>query len=109
MCLIEPRRYSFVSLHYKKVIFESHLQKRNIHVWVNETRPRLQGARLTAWELQRAKIPMHLVADSAAAHLLSSGKVDLIVFGADRVAANGDVANKVGSMALASKNRILFM
>jgi len=68
-----------------------------IHVWVDETRPRLQGARLTAWELMRAEIPMHLIADNAAGHLMRTGKVDLVIYGADRVAANGDVANKIGT------------
>ena len=72
-----------------------------IHVWVDETRPRLQGARLTAWELMRAGIPMHLVADSAAGHLMRNDQVDVVIFGADRVAANGDVANKIGTYKLA--------
>ena len=72
-----------------------------VHVWVDETRPRLQGARLTAWELMEAGIPMHLIADNAAGHLMRAGKVDVVIFGADRVAANGDVANKVGSYKLA--------
>jgi hypothetical protein len=68
---------------------------------VDETRPRLQGARLTAWELMRAGIPMHLIADNAAGHLMRTGKVDAVLFGADRVAANGDVANKIGTYKLA--------
>lgn len=72
-----------------------------VHVWVDETRPRLQGARLTAWELMRAGIPMHLIADNAAGHLMLSGKVDVVLFGADRIAANGDAANKIGSYKLA--------
>lgn len=72
-----------------------------VHVWVDETRPRLQGARLTAWELMEAGIPMHLIADNAAGHLMRAGKVDVVIFGADRVAANGDVANKIGSYQLA--------
>merc|ERR1719461_1808215 len=79
------------------IIYSSHFQGKGIHVWVNETRPRLQGGRLTAWELQQAGVPMHLVADNVAAHLISSGKVDLVVVGADRVAANGDTANKIGT------------
>ena len=79
------------------VIYESHRQGKGVHVWVDETRPRLQGARLTAWELMRAGVPMHLIVDSAAGHLMQRGKVDLFLFGADRVAANGDVANKVGT------------
>ena len=72
-----------------------------VHVWVDETRPRLQGARLTAWELMRDGIPMTLIADNAAGMLMRLGKVDLVLFGADRVAANGDVANKIGSYKLA--------
>ncbi len=72
-----------------------------VHVWVDETRPRLQGARLTAWELMQAGIPLHLIADNAAGHLMLAGKVDVVLFGADRIAANGDVANKIGSYKLA--------
>ena len=83
------------------VIFACQEQGKHIHVWVDETRPRLQGARLTAWELMRAEIPMHLIADNAAGHLMRTGKVDAVIFGADRVAGNGDVANKVGSYKLA--------
>ena len=74
---------------------------KQVHVWVDETRPRLQGARLTAWELMRDGIPMTLIADNAAGMLMRAGKVDLVLYGADRVAANGDVANKVGSYKLA--------
>jgi methylthioribose-1-phosphate isomerase len=74
---------------------------KQVHVWVDETRPRLQGARLTAWELMRDGIPMTLIADNAAGMLMRLGKVDLVLFGADRIAANGDVANKVGSYKLA--------
>jgi methylthioribose-1-phosphate isomerase len=70
-------------------------------VWVDETRPLLQGARLTAWELRRAGIPFQVVADSAAGALIARGLVDRIVVGADRIAANGDVANKVGTYSLA--------
>lgn len=74
---------------------------KRVHVWVDETRPRLQGARLTAWELMRDEIPMTLVADTAAGYLMRAGLVDVVLFGADRVAANGDVANKIGSYNLA--------
>jgi methylthioribose-1-phosphate isomerase len=74
---------------------------KEVHVWVDETRPRLQGARLTAWELMRDGIPMTLIADNAAGMLMRLGRVDLVLFGADRVAANGDVANKIGSYKLA--------
>ena len=70
-------------------------------VWVDETRPVLQGARLTAWELDRLGIPATLVADVMAGSLMASGDVDVIVVGADRVAANGDVANKIGTYTLA--------
>jgi methylthioribose-1-phosphate isomerase len=70
-------------------------------VLVDETRPLLQGARLTAWELDRAGIPHAVIADSAAAHMMSRGEVDLIVTGADRIAANGDAANKIGTYGLA--------
>jgi methylthioribose-1-phosphate isomerase len=70
-------------------------------VWVDETRPLLQGARLTAWELERAGVPFRVVADSAAGGLIARGLVDRIVVGADRIAANGDVANKVGTYPLA--------
>jgi methylthioribose-1-phosphate isomerase len=70
-------------------------------VLVDETRPLLQGARLTAWELERAGIPHAVIADSAAASLMARGEVDLIVTGADRIAANGDTANKIGTYSLA--------
>jgi methylthioribose-1-phosphate isomerase len=76
-------------------------QGRLAHVWVDETRPLLQGARLTAWELGRAGIPFRIVADSAAGGLIARGLVDRVVVGADRIAANGDVANKVGTYPLA--------
>ncbi len=83
------------------VIRAAHEQGKKIRVWVDETRPRLQGARLTAWELMRDNIPMTLIADNVAGHLMRKGKVDVVLFGADRVAANGDVANKIGSYKLA--------
>jgi methylthioribose-1-phosphate isomerase len=70
-------------------------------VYADETRPYLQGARLTAWELTRDGIPTTLIADNAAGHLISRGEVDAIVVGADRIAANGDVANKIGTYTLA--------
>jgi methylthioribose-1-phosphate isomerase len=71
------------------------------HVWVDETRPLLQGARLTAWELERASIPHAVIADSAAASLMAAGEVDCVITGADRIAANGDTANKIGTYSLA--------
>lgn len=83
------------------VIYEAHTQGKNVHVWVDETRPRLQGARLTAWELMREGVPMHLIADNAAGYLMLAGKVDVVLFGADRVARNGDVVNKIGTYKLA--------
>jgi len=71
------------------------------HVWVDETRPLLQGSRLTAWELEALGIPHAVIADSAAAHLMSRGEVDCVVTGSDRIAANGDAANKIGTYGLA--------
>lgn len=71
------------------------------HVWVDETRPLLQGSRLTAWELDRLGIPHAVIADSAAASLMAAGEVDCVVTGADRIAANGDTANKIGTYGLA--------
>jgi methylthioribose-1-phosphate isomerase len=71
------------------------------HVWVDETRPLLQGARLTAWELEAAQIPHAVIVDSAAASLMARGEVDCVVTGADRIAANGDTANKIGTYSLA--------
>jgi methylthioribose-1-phosphate isomerase len=71
------------------------------HVWVDETRPLLQGARLTAWELELASIPYAVIADSAAASLMAAGEVDCVITGADRIAANGDTANKIGTYSLA--------
>ena len=76
-------------------------QGKHIHVLVDETRPRLQGARLTAWELSQYKIPYDIISDNAAGYFLRSGKVNKVFFGGDRVARNGDVANKIGSYMLA--------
>ena len=72
-----------------------------VHVWVRETRPRLQGAGLTSWELGKHGVPHTLVSDGAAGHLMSRGKVDLVIVGTDRTTAAGDVANKVGTYPLA--------
>lgn len=83
------------------VVRAAHEAGRGVHVYVDETRPFLQGARLTAWELQQLGVPMTLITDSMAGHFMSRGKVDLIVVGADRIAANGDVANKIGTYSLA--------
>jgi len=71
------------------------------HVLADETRPFLQGARLTAWELARDGIPVTVIADGMAGHLMQQGEVDVVVVGADRIAANGDVANKIGTYAVA--------
>jgi methylthioribose-1-phosphate isomerase len=71
------------------------------HVWVDETRPLLQGARLTAWELETAAIPHAVIADAAAGSLMAAGEVDCVITGADRIAANGDAANKIGTYSLA--------
>src|SRR5439155_23296635 len=70
-------------------------------VWIDETRPLLQGSRLTAWELETAGVPHAVITDSAAGSLMVSGEVDCVVTGADRIAANGDTANKVGTYSLA--------
>jgi methylthioribose-1-phosphate isomerase len=83
------------------VIRTAHEQGTQIHVLVDETRPRLQGARLTAWELQRYGVPFTLIADNAAGHFMRTGQVQIVMVGADRVAANGDVANKIGTYKLA--------
>ncbi|MBC7789501.1 MAG: S-methyl-5-thioribose-1-phosphate isomerase [Anaerolineae bacterium] len=74
---------------------------RNVEVFADETRPLFQGSRLTAWELARAGIPVTVLADSVAASLMRAGRVDLVIVGADRIAANGDVANKIGTYAVA--------
>jgi methylthioribose-1-phosphate isomerase len=74
---------------------------RRVEVYVGETRPLLQGSRLTAWELAHAGVPVRVIVDSAAASLMAAGRIDLVLVGADRIAANGDVANKIGTYALA--------
>jgi methylthioribose-1-phosphate isomerase len=84
---------------------------KRISVIASETRPYLQGARLTAWELLQEAIPVTLITDSTAGHLMSRGEVDLVIVGADRIAANGDVANKIGTYTLAvlaDRHRIPF-
>jgi methylthioribose-1-phosphate isomerase len=83
------------------VIRAAHEQGKRIHVWVDETRPRLQGARLTSWEMMNEGIPMTLIADNVAGHLMRTGQVDIVLVGSDRTAANGDVANKIGTYKLA--------
>jgi methylthioribose-1-phosphate isomerase len=84
------------------VIRSAHEQGKQIHVWVDETRPRLQGARLTTWELMNWGIPHTLIADNAAGYYMLTGQVDAVLVGADRVAANGDVVNKIGTYKLAA-------
>ena len=74
---------------------------KKVHVYADETRPRLQGARLTVWELMRDQIPVTLIADNMAAVLMRQGKIDCVVTGADRIAANGDAANKIGTYSIA--------
>jgi methylthioribose-1-phosphate isomerase len=79
----------------------AHEQGRPIHVFVDETRPFLQGARLTAWELQRAGVPLTLITDNMAGYFMRRGEVDCVIVGADRVVANGDIANKIGTYSVA--------
>ena len=79
----------------------AHEEGKELHVFVDETRPFLQGARLTAWELREAGIPLTLITDSMAAHFMGRGEVDCVIVGADRIVANGDVANKIGTYGLA--------
>jgi methylthioribose-1-phosphate isomerase len=79
-------------------IYAAHSSGKKIFVYVDETRPRGQGARLTAWELQNENVPHAVIADNAGAFLMSQGKVDMVIVGADRIAANGDVANKIGTL-----------
>ncbi|MDZ4166288.1 MAG: S-methyl-5-thioribose-1-phosphate isomerase [Coriobacteriia bacterium] len=83
------------------VIFTAHGQGKVAQVWVDETRPVLQGARLTAWELRMAGVPFKLICDNMAASVMRQGLVDAVIVGADRIAANGDVANKIGTYGLA--------
>jgi methylthioribose-1-phosphate isomerase len=83
------------------VVQAAHNADRPVHVWVDETRPYLQGARLTAWELAQAGVAHTLIPDVAAGHLMARGEVDVILVGGDRVAANGDTANKIGTYPLA--------
>jgi methylthioribose-1-phosphate isomerase len=93
------------------VLRVAYQQGKNIHILVPETRPYLQGARLTAWELHKGGIPLTLITDNMAGHFLKSGKVKAIVTGADRIAANGDTANKIGTYqiaVLARENNVPF-
>ena len=83
------------------VMFSAHQQGKQFVVYADETRPLLQGARLTAWELMQVGIDVTLICDNMAGHLMSLGKIDLVITGADRIAANGDTANKIGTYSLA--------
>jgi methylthioribose-1-phosphate isomerase len=83
------------------VVRAAHAQGKVALVWVDETRPVMQGSRLTAWECVREGIPHRLIADVVAASVMARGEVDLVVTGADRIAANGDTANKIGTYSLA--------
>ncbi len=83
------------------VMFAAHEQGKSIHVFADETRPLLQGSRLTAWELQRRGIPVTLICDNMAAQVMKEGKIQMVVVGADRIAANGDTANKIGTYGVA--------
>lgn len=83
------------------VILKAHNQGKKIHVYVDETRPLLQGGRLTTWELQKHGIPMTLITDNMAAHLMSLGKITKAFVGSDRIAQNGDFANKIGTYSVA--------
>jgi S-methyl-5-thioribose-1-phosphate isomerase len=86
-------------------IYQAHQEGKDFFVYVDETRPRNQGAKLTAWELKNENIPHAIIPDNAGAHLMSTGKINLIITGADRIAANGDTANKIGTLekAIAAK------
>lgn len=83
------------------VIREAHYSNKNISVFADETRPLLQGARLTTWELMQENIPVTLITDSMAGYFMNKGKIDLVIVGADRIARNGDTANKIGTYSLA--------
>lgn len=83
------------------VMFAAAKQGKSIHVFADETRPLLQGARLTAWELQRRSIPVTLICDNMAAQVMKEGRIQMVITGADRIAANGDAANKIGTYGLA--------
>jgi methylthioribose-1-phosphate isomerase len=83
------------------VVYAAHQAGKQVAVFADETRPLLQGARLTAWELQNQGIPVTVLPDAAAATLLREGRIDAVITGADRIAANGDAANKIGTYPLA--------
>jgi methylthioribose-1-phosphate isomerase len=82
-------------------IYVAHQQGKQVHIFVDETRPILQGARLTAWELQQEGVPLTLITDNMAGHFMHHGGIEAVFVGADRIAANGDVANKIGTYSVA--------
>jgi methylthioribose-1-phosphate isomerase len=82
-------------------VYKAHRQGKRVHVWVDETRPRSQGARLTAWELHEEGVACSIIADNTLGSLMRAGQVDMVITGADRIAANGDVANKIGTYNVA--------
>ena len=82
-------------------IYRAHERGVGVHVYVDETRPLLQGARLTTYELERSGVDCTLIADNMAAHIMSERGVDMVLVGADRIARNGDAANKIGTLNLA--------
>lgn len=93
------------------IIIYAHKQGKNIQVYADETRPLLQGARLTTWELMKVSIPVKLITDSMAGYMMRQGKIDCVIVGADRIAANGDTANKIGTYSiavLAKENKVPF-
>jgi len=79
-------------------VYAAHRSGKQVFVYADETRPRGQGARLTAWELKNEDVPHVIIPDNAGAHLMSQGKIDMMIVGSDRIAANGDVANKIGTL-----------
>jgi len=83
------------------VMFTAHRQGKRFRVYADETRPLLQGARLTTWELMQARIPVTLICDNTAAQVMREGRIQLVIVGADRIAANGDTANKIGTYGVA--------
>jgi len=93
------------------IIIYAHMQGKKVQVYADETRPLLQGARLTTWELRKIGIPVTLITDSMAGYFMNKGKIDYVIVGADRIAANGDTANKIGTYSvavLAKENKVPF-
>lgn len=83
------------------VVRAAHEQGKKIHVYIGETRPLLQGARLTTWELMKDNIPVTLICDNMVGYFMSKGKISKVIVGSDRIAANGDIANKIGTYSVA--------